>query len=326
MELWLFIQQKLQQGIEIVLLVVIRHQGSSPGRTGGKMAVAADGELYGTVGGGQAEYSLVEEAKLLLAGADKEICLHLQQHDPAGSGMICSGSQSIALYPLDSSFLPTLDQIIAAGTQGKEKRILYRQTGIRLCSLKSVDKEKSVDRKKFADREKSADREFCQDNRWCLSEQCSRPILHIFGGGHVSEGLSLIFSLLDFTVRIYDDRPDRVSLQGNLPGQRRILVDYDRVGQLVADTMRNYVVIMTFAHGSDEKVLQQMTVRQCCYIGMMGSAQKVRTIFSNLLRQGVSQEQLDRVHAPVGLDINSETAAEIAVSIAAEIIREYRVA
>jgi xanthine dehydrogenase accessory factor len=304
MELWCFIQQKLEQGIDIVLLVVIVHQGSSPGRTGFKMVVAADGELSGTIGGGQAEYSLVEEAKQLLAGADNGIYLHRLQHDQAGSGMICSGSQSVALYPLGSGFLPTLEQIISAGTQGEQNLILYRESGIQLCSLQS------------------AEQGFCQDGCWCLTEQCSRSILHIFGCGHVSQALSRIFSLLDFTVHIYDDRPDTVCQEDTPPGQRRILVNYDRVEQLVVDNMRNYVVIMTFAHGSDERVLRQMAAKPCCYLGMMGSGQKVRTVFRNLLRQGISQEQLDRVHAPVGLDINSRTAAEIAVSIAAEIIGE----
>ncbi len=304
MEIWNFIQQQLQRKIDIILLVVIEHQGSSPGRAGFKMAVAADGKMSGSIGGGQAEYSLVEEAKQLLADSRDGILLRQQQHNEAGSGMLCSGSQSVALYYLNSGFLAIAGQIVAAMEQDSQQWIEYRESGIRLEPLTT------------------GSNPFCRDSSWLFSESCSGvPILHIFGAGHVSQALSRIFSLLDFKVMVYADRPDAGDLHNCPAGQKRIPVNYDRVGQLIVDNRQNYVVIMTFAHTSDAKVLQQMAGRSLCYLGMMGSEQKVETILSTLRQQGVATEQLDQIHAPVGLDINSRTAAEIAVSIAAEIIK-----
>jgi xanthine dehydrogenase accessory factor len=77
---------------------------------------------------------------------------------------------------------------------------------------------------------------------------------------------------------------------------------------------------MTFNHKGDEIVLRQLIVKNIRYLGMMGSKIKVKTLFNNLLQEGFSSEQIAKVHSPIGLSINSLTPAEIAVSIAAEII------
>jgi len=81
-----------------------------------------------------------------------------------------------------------------------------------------------------------------------------------------------------------------------------------------------YVVIVTFAHKSDEQVLEQILGKNIKYLGLMGSAKKIETIFGRLKQKGFTEAQLKKIAAPIGYPINSETPAEIAVSIAAQVV------
>ena len=81
-----------------------------------------------------------------------------------------------------------------------------------------------------------------------------------------------------------------------------------------------YVVIMTFAHKDDRRVLKRLLNKKIKYLGMMGSEEKVASIFSKLKEKGISQKELDWVDSPIGLPISSQTPDEIAISIAAKII------
>ena len=82
----------------------------------------------------------------------------------------------------------------------------------------------------------------------------------------------------------------------------------------------SYLVIACRGHLEDQSVLEQAIKTPAGYIGMIGSKKKVKTVFSNLKAAGIPQETLDRIHAPIGLPIATETPEEIAVSIMAEII------
>ena len=83
----------------------------------------------------------------------------------------------------------------------------------------------------------------------------------------------------------------------------------------------SYIVIVTRGHLYDGLVLEQTVRTDAHYIGMIGSKKKIRTLYQNLMAKGVSREKLNKVHAPIGLEINSETPEEIAVSIIAELIK-----
>ena len=83
----------------------------------------------------------------------------------------------------------------------------------------------------------------------------------------------------------------------------------------------SYIVIVTRGHLYDGFVLEQAVKTNARYIGMIGLKKKIRTLYQNLLEKGIPKEALDRVHAPIGLDIHSETPEEIGVSIIAELIR-----
>ena len=148
-----------------------------------------------------------------------------------------------------------------------------------------------------------------------------RPTLLIAGAGHVGQALCHLASWLDFDVAIVDDRADFASAE-RLPEADEIIIGD------IATELRNYpitpltyVVIVTRGHQHDESALHSVVESDARYIGLIGSRRKIKLIFDDLLEAGISEERLQRVYAPIGLDINSKTVPEIAVSIASQLIQ-----
>ena len=119
MDVWEFIQAKLSAAQQLMLLYVLESDGSSPGRSGFKMAVAFDGTICGTIGGGIMEHKLVEKAKAMLQQNESSVLLMRQHHDKEHttdqSGMICSGSQLNAFIPLSAADKKYIDTILLDG-------------------------------------------------------------------------------------------------------------------------------------------------------------------------------------------------------------------
>jgi len=98
------------------------------------------------------------------------------------------------------------------------------------------------------------------------------------------------------------------------------VVDFDHIGNHVADGDHSWVVIMTFGHVHDQKVLEGLLGKNLAYLGLMGSEAKVRQMYAAMEADGIDEKDLESVQAPVGVSIGSHTPEEIAISIAAEII------
>jgi xanthine dehydrogenase accessory factor len=150
----------------------------------------------------------------------------------------------------------------------------------------------------------------------------SSPTLIVVGAGHVAMPVAEIGHLCGFRVIVLDDRPEMAS-------EERFPRAVERVAGDVAETLRamsitddTYIVIITRGHMYDEAALRAVVGSPAAYVGMIGSRRKVRTTFDRLLADGVPEEQLRRVHAPIGLNIGAQTPAEIAVSILAEIVMQ----
>jgi xanthine dehydrogenase accessory factor len=146
--------------------------------------------------------------------------------------------------------------------------------------------------------------------------------LLIVGGGHCGRALAQAASLLDFSIVIADDRAEYARLEDfPYPGIESVLhLPADYAG-LPAPDEQTYVVLVSKGFVTDEAALRQVIQAPAAYVGMIGSRRKREVVFSRLRADGVSEEALARVHAPVGLEIGAETPEEIAVSILAEIIQ-----
>jgi xanthine dehydrogenase accessory factor len=155
--------------------------------------------------------------------------------------------------------------------------------------------------------------------------QHRQPTLLIVGAGHIAVPLAKLGKMCDFEVVVLDDRV-RFASQERFP-----MTDQVIAAPLEA-TLRDfpldkdtYIVLVTRGHQHDVSSLLEVLDRPSAYIGMIGSRRRVQAVFQLLEEEkGILRERFDRVHSPVGLDIGSETPAEIAVSIMAEIIKVRR--
>ena len=147
-------------------------------------------------------------------------------------------------------------------------------------------------------------------------------VLLVLGAGHVAQKLCTCASFLDHKVVVLDPRADMVTRERMPEAAGLICGDPSRTAELCDIGEHTSVVIVSSSHEYDEQALRAVIDSPAAYIGMMGSASKVRTIFEGLRREGVADELLARVHAPIGLDIGAETPAELALCIMAEIIAE----
>ncbi len=149
----------------------------------------------------------------------------------------------------------------------------------------------------------------------------SDPVVYIFGGGHVSKQIGPIAHLVGFSVVIIDDRAE-FSNPENFPYAKDVITSsFTNIMERLPVNESSYLIIVTRGHAHDNTVLEQALNTQAKYIGMIGSSRKRKIIYKNLLKQGFTQEQLNAVHSPIGLEICAETPEEIAVAIVGELIK-----
>lgn len=278
-----------------VLMVVVANEGSSPGRKGFKMAVSRSA-MFGTIGGGIMEHKLVEYAHSLLNKPAFKPFVKRQIHDKAApadqSGMICSGEQTIAFYDVDAEYASVFDSVLS-----EMKTIHYSNFGIEI----HLNDTKTHD--------------------WLFSESLRPPnAVYIIGGGHVGLALCEVLSKLDFEIHILDHRENLNTMQANTFAHFRDVVAFEDIQKYIPEGRNIYVVIMSFGYRTDEIIIRQLLGKSYRYIGMMGSSEKIKMLFQNLIADGFDKSQLDMVKAPIGIEIKSETTQEIAISVAAQLI------
>ncbi|HEY8475566.1 MAG TPA: XdhC/CoxI family protein [Chloroflexota bacterium] len=150
------------------------------------------------------------------------------------------------------------------------------------------------------------------------------PTLLIVGAGHIAVPLAQVGKLMDFEVVVVDDRASFANRERFPTADEIVVGDYEQVLDGFPVGPQTYIVLVTRAHTWDVVSLRRVIRRPAAYIGMIGSRRRVFAVFKLLHDEGVPLEDIARVHAPIGLDIETETPAEIAISIAAEIIKVRR--
>lgn len=310
MKLWRYLHTKLQDNQRVYLLTVIENSGSSPGRKGFKMLVTQDGFILGSVGGGVMEFALVEEAKKLLREEHPPTFIKKQIHKgdiKDGSGMICSGEQTIAFHYLDTTHLGTVTQLIHSLEKG--------QKGCLHLGINTFQFSEELLPTQFA-------YEIHAPNDWYFKEHIGfKDTLYIVGGGHVGVAVSELFEKLGFYVIVFDNRPHLNTLEANTFAHEKHIINYRNIASYIQPGMSSYVAIMTNKYTDDKLVLSRLLENSYRFLGVLGSKAKLKTMWEVFHKEGVPTQQLDKVHAPIGLSIKSETPEEIAVSIAAQIIR-----
>jgi len=307
MNVWTFILNGLEKNLVVTLLYVLDSRGSSPGRKGFIMAVNEMGVFEGTIGGGMMEVKMIELAKSKMEKQDFSPIIKEQFHTKTKSrnqsGLICSGEQVVAIIPLRKKDIEIIQTI-----QNRKEAVslnLNSANGLEIVSTKN-------------------------DNNQLISEsefnfiiKIKRPkIAHVFGAGHVGLALAKQLAFLDYRVIQYDDRAELSTLQKNTYSNEIKIIDYNKLEDNMTAHPKDVVVIVSFSYRTDKIILKQLYNQKFAYIGMMGSDHKIETLKKELAKEGINETELSHVYAPIGLNMYSKTAAEIAVSIAGQIIRE----
>lgn len=309
---WKLILDSLQENIPVMLLYVLESIQSSPGRQGFFMAVNAEEAMEGSIGGGIMEYKFVEMAKKKLREDEDELSVYKQVHDKLAakdqSGMICSGEQTIFIYKVPGDNSSYINGILKCLEQNRNGTLTLSPAGI-YFSQEIPDNDFELERR--------------SDEDWFYTEKVGyKNHLYIVGGGHCSLALSKIMAPMDFRISVFDDRKGLHTIQHNsyahtiIEGQ-----DYTKLAELIPSGKNNYVVIMTFGYRTDDIVIRSLIGNSYKYIGVLGSKNKIEKMFDEYRKEGIPGDQLNIVHAPIGIQIKSQTPEEIAVSIAAEIIK-----
>jgi xanthine dehydrogenase accessory factor len=306
-ELWNFVAVRLGRNENVILLIVAESTGSSPGRPGYKMAVGYDGELIGSIGGGVMEVGLVEKARAMLASGATDTHLSEQVHRRNAlhpSGMICSGQQTVILKHLPPEMI---DEVLRCGESPSVLAVTSDTFAI-------APAQETSNRGIHFEQTTSGDFLY-REHMTAVAD------LYIVGGGHCALALSDLMSKMDFRIHIFDDRPDLNTLQKNHFADEIVIIEsYEKIGEAISSDPDAYVVIMTLGYKMDALVIRQLADRDFKYFGVLGSKAKMATLLKELRSEGVDSHHLDRIHAPIGIPINSRSPEEIAVSIAAEII------
>jgi xanthine dehydrogenase accessory factor len=148
--------------------------------------------------------------------------------------------------------------------------------------------------------------------------------LYLCGAGHIAQSTAVMGKMLGFRVVVIDPRPEYNNKEKLPDADLLIVEDFERAFTRLSIDENGYIIIYTPGHVSDETCLHFAVGTVAGYIGMIGSKKKVLEIKQRLTKKGVTPEQLDRVHAPIGIPIGAETPDEIAVSILAEVIQVRR--
>ena len=315
MATWKLINSSLDNGVAVMLLYVLESSGSSPGRQGFFMAINEKGNMEGSIGGGIMEHKFVEMAKEKLLAQSYEpraTSLRKQLHDKSAaknqSGMICSGEQTILLYRVQESDAATIQNIITSLEQNKNGTLHLFSSGINFST--------TVPEKDFHFAMRS-------EEDWEYAEKTGfKNQLFIIGGGHCALALSKLMRSMDFYIRVYDDRKElKTMLENNAAQEKHFVHDYSALKELISSGSGHYVVIMTMGYRTDDRAIRALLQKELRFLGVLGSQTKIKKMMNEYRADGIKEELLQRIHAPAGLLVKSQTPEEIAVSIAAQIIQ-----
>ena len=326
------VSEELNKGRSAVLCSILASSGSSPRGAGAKMAVFEDGTVIGTIGGGAVELICINQAKDALKNKSSFISSYvLNKNDVNNIGMICGGDVEVHFSYLDSgnkatvNFFNELYSLVAEsrnvwliniiGKKGISEYGYYTpEDGMKYISPAFRDRV-------MADIQFKAHLDSDAEPAIYTEPISTSSRLYIFGGGHVGKALAPVLDKIGFNVTVFDSRPELVTKE-NTPGAKEIIIgDYTDIFAKVTITPYDYIVIMTPGHQADFEVLNQALKTRATYIGCIGSKAKVAATAKRLREQGHTDENISRIHSPIGLPILAETPDEIAISIAAQLIK-----
>jgi len=324
----------------LALATVVRTDGSTPQVDGASAVFSKAGLVAGTVGGGVLEARVAASAAKALADGEPRLITVSLEADPSDvEGAICGGTARVLVDPgveaskgvfaaaldgfkmrrpgvLASRLRPGHDDTVAVerGWLPAGAPALPDDPVFGGLAPEVVGAAVAVGRARLVIETK--------DRMWFIEPVRPLPRLIVAGAGHVGRAVARLGSLLDFSVTVIDDRAEFANIVNVPEADEVIAADIGEAVKAVEDSPDNYFVIVTRGHQKDAEALRAAIGRPAAYIGMIGSRRKIEIMECEFLESGwATKDEWARVHAPIGLAIGSRTVEEIAVSIAAELVK-----
>ena len=320
-------KETLQQKKDLVMVSVIANSGSTPRGAGARMLVSKQGLISGTIGGGAVEYQCIQRAYDMLGShtpIQQTVSLNLNENTQLD--MACGGQINVNFILIsgdNKNMISLCDEAIkyqADGTPFWLVTPLFDEAVPMLWPsryTKSVPKEITehlVPEPCIYD---------ADGQRWFAEQIQKSGRVYIFGGGHVAQALVPVLAPLDFYTVVLENRLEFANRELFPEACDVRVIDFNNVLDAVSITSDDYVCIITRGHQEDILIQQQVLHSPARYIGLIGSAKKTAASFGVLRKMGFSEHDLSRIVTPIGISIGGRSPAEIAISIAAQLI-QYR--
>ena len=322
------------------LVTPVAMSGSLPTGRDARMLVLRDGSSVGTVGGGRMEAATQEAALATLeSGFPQLLGFSLLAQEALDDGLLCGGDATFFVEPIragtHAEVLGVMRRLLETGVPAMEvvrlgdaapgRRMVLGEDGSCAGSLGTPELDAIVAEalEETIAGSQSGTREFQAGEvraEVFLHALLTRPTLYICGAGHVGLAVARVGATAGFRTVVIDDRPDMANRERFPEADEVQVVGFDAAFERFRIDPSSYIVVLTRGHKWDREVVAQALRTTAGYIGMIGSRRKIAMTWQALEEEGFSKDELQRVHAPIGLDIGADTPGEIAVCIAAELI------
>ena len=345
-ELYARMAELEREGRRFAVATVVRTVGSTPQVVGAKMLIDELGRTYGTLGGGCVEGDAFEEAKRLLRDGGSSLREYELTEDLAwDTGLVCGGTMWIHIEPGDEALRvggrDLLSDVLAASSTGRPiglatllrkegpaivpaGKLYVEQDGRGGGSLGDPALDEQARALALEALRAGTARTTALDERAELLVEpvVAKPHLVVVGGGHVGLALAKQAIGLDYIVTVIDDRPEFASRERFPDGVELVRADMVEALRTLPIGWNAFIVVATRGHKLDAHCLRAALATSARYVGLLGSKRKTILIERMLREEGLPEERIRAVHAPVGLDLGGRTPAEIALSILAELSLE----
>jgi len=292
------------EGLRAAWAIVVETERSTPREPGAALAVNERGDVAGSVTGGCVEPAVFEEARAVLAGEPARLVEYGIEDETAFEvGLPCGGTVRILIGPVDPDVVRELSPAIA------EERAVELEVSV-------SEGARVVPAGKRTEPELT-------DGVFHLP-LLPRPRMYVFGAVGHAAALARVGRLLGYHVTVSDARARFVTRE-RIPEADELVVGWpDEVLREAPVDGRTAICVLTHDRKLDVPALKAALASPAGYIGAMGSRRTTEARAAALREEGVGDEDLARIRAPIGLDIGSRTPAEVAVAVAAEIVSVRR--
>ena len=327
----------------VVMATLVATRGTSPKKEGAKMWVGEEGRILGSVTiGGCVDARVISESEKALASSEPRLLkMDLGDEDAWEMGFACAGNLDVLIEPLNLAdpkcdVLNFYRTVCDSVDQGKCAAIAtsLRETSSKLLVLEDGQVSGTLGDTHLDHEARAKALELISKRTPCtvslragsatadvfFEVHGPPPTLIVFGAGHISMPLVTLAHDMGLKTVVVDGRP-RFATKERFPDVDKLLIGIpSEIAQTLALTSSTFVVLTAHDYKYDLPVLKIVLPSEAAYTGLLGSKRRGTAIKEFLKESGMDQNVLDRLHVPTGLDIGSETAAEIALSILAEAV------